>query len=113
MLKFRAKLIYFDVLPMVSTLSPHLKYRLSVAYRLVLSFGLGYCSAQWLNVIIAVFAHQAGLARAESVVLAMLMSLIYACGFVLSGFIISSLVRLSCVMIGLSVVFYSIYRSIL
>lgn len=82
--------------------------RLLVSYRLFIAFILGYFCTTWLNVILAYFFHQFGLARAESVVFSMLLSLIFACSYVISSFCIRSFKHLNLSLVFLALILYSI-----
>lgn len=79
----------------ISTATTSRSDNLLIIYRTFLAFVMGYFCSQCLNVILAVAVHHLGVATAESIVLAMLCSLIFACIFVLSCYMITSLRLLS------------------
>lgn len=79
----------------------HEDYKLVVSYRFCLAFIIGYLSWAWFNVIITQLFYTIGLERAESVFLAMLITLIVACIWVISVFSIQSLKKLSFIFLSL------------
>lgn len=73
----------------------HEDYKLIVSTRFCLAFILGYFVCAWCNATFAYGFYTLGIERAESVFLALICTLIFACVWVLMIFCIQSLKTLS------------------
>lgn len=86
-------------------------YQLSVLYRFILAFGLGYACSYLLSVnLIDVFYPY--LAKAESVYLAAFIALFFYIAFVIIGFCVHSLKKLSVISLILVVTLFLISKFI-
>lgn len=85
------------------------QYPLSVLYRFLIAFGLGYLSTFMLSELLTLsfYPH---LAKAESIYLAAFLSLIFFIIFVILSFCIQSLKKLSASTISLSLCFFLLLK---
>ncbi|WP_260395228.1 hypothetical protein [Acinetobacter johnsonii] len=85
------------------------KYPLSVLYRFLIAFGLGYLCTFMLSELLTLSFHL-HFAKAESIYLAAFLSLIFFIIFVIVSFCVQSLKKLSASTISLSLCFFLLLK---
>ncbi|MNR85168.1 hypothetical protein D3C72_159930 [compost metagenome] len=85
------------------------QYPLSILYRFLIAFGLGYLCALMLSELLTLSFHL-HLAKAESIYLAAFLSLIFFTIFVIVSFCVQSLKKLSASTISLSLCFFLLLK---
>ena len=96
------------IFPMSKTSSLSFSYRMTVLYRFIIAFLLGYiCTSLLANNLTVLFHHS--LPKAESIYLAAFLSILFFLGYVISSFCIYSLRKLSVMSMILTAFFYAIY----
>ena len=85
------------------------QYPLSVLYRFLIAFGLGYLCTSMLSELLALsfYPH---LAKAESIYLAAFLALLFFTTFVILSFCVQSLKKLSTVTVSISVCFFLLLK---
>ncbi|MEG0031703.1 hypothetical protein [Acinetobacter sp.] len=85
------------------------QYPLSVLYRFLIAFGLGYLCTSMLSELLTLSFHL-HFAKAESIYLAAFLSLIFFTTFVILSFCVQSLKKLSASTISLSLCFFLLLK---
>lgn len=87
---------------MTTSNSPQLSSNILIFYRTFLAFIIGYFCTQLFNLNFVIIINSLGLAKAESLALGAMFSIIFAIIFVFTCYIINSLKKLSYIIITLT-----------
>lgn len=87
----------------------HEDYKLVICCRFSLAFIVGYLAWAWCNASLAYLFNYLGIEKAESIFLAVVITLIFACIWVLSVFCVQSIIRVSIICLSF-LAFFAILR---
>lgn len=95
----------YDFIHVIFMPLSQLKYPITVMFRFLIAFGLGYLCTSMLSELLTLGFHP-HLAKAESIYLAAFLSLIFFTIFVILSFCVQSLKKLSLVTFSLGLCFF-------
>ncbi|PTV53274.1 hypothetical protein [Acinetobacter seifertii] len=96
---------------MSKTLNLPMSYRIKVFYRFLVVFGMGYTCMAYLSLGLTGFFHLT-LDKPEAIYLAAFISILFYVLFVIIGFCIQSLLKLTGLSIALCLVFFFVTRMV-